>query len=319
LADSNSNTKQKMSSETNANLGNLVGVGWLKMMKIEDVRNEDALITLTVTSAIYLGVVCYTWPHLPELVFGRLANGVSSLANAPQTKYLVIGTLLAVAIGIGGSTVTRSYNHAPKLFSKLAVSKPSPDMSLIDLLRPDQSADQLIDACNDLDYAFQALALMGATPYVVPFRVMPEFVWKQIIIPLARRLLCHGWNMFVRTILFVDRCWSHLWERITVVYHLAVRFGNWFFKTLVEPILRFVLKVSNLVGSLISAIVTAICDLVSRFVSAIFTIFSTITKFVVNTCIIPTSEFISSSFYWLSQLVSDAVNHLTQTIQRLFV
>lgn len=293
------------------------GERWLRLIKMEEVRDEDALMLLFSLNTMGAFIVCYMWPQLPQAILGRVASGVVSVATARYTKYVVICTLLAVIIGITGSTLTRSYNHAPTLYSKLAPTKKEGG-SLVDLLRPDQSAEQLIDACNDLDYAFQVMAVAGATPYVVPVRVMPEFTWKRIIVPLARRVFYHGWNLFVRTVQFVDLCCSHVTERITVVYELALRLGKWFVNTIVAPILRFVATVADLIGSFVSAIVTAVTNMISRLISTLISIITTIVKFVVNMCLVPLSNFVMSSFTWLSQLVSNIVTHLVTTIQRLF-
>lgn len=296
---------------------------WWRLIKIEEVADENAILLLVTATLGGIVLVCYIWPTVPEPLLNRLSNGAVAVATSRFTKYLLFGTILAVVTGLVGSGLVRTYYNVPLLASKLTADRQqqqqqqqSAGTNLVDLLRPDHTANKLIDACNDLDYAFQSLALVGASPYVMTLKILPEFTWNHIVLRLARRMFYHGWNSLVRSIDFLDRFAQHGWERAMVLYELATRFGRWICNSFLEPILRFCTKSLELIWSVISAVVTAITTTIMRLINGILSAIEAVVRFVVNSCVNPLTTFVSALVTWFTTAVYDLVTHLVQTIQR---
>lgn len=125
--------------------------------------------------------------------------------SKPIIQWPVAMVLLAITVGSVGSAVIRSLCHCP--------------VPILSLPRDMGSAEELIDACNPVDYFFQRLALAGLGPVVLIFKTIPKIVGYDIFVPFCRHAVAFGNHLLH----FIRLCTNHWCDRIAALIHLAQR------------------------------------------------------------------------------------------------
>jgi len=239
----------------------------IKWAKPDDVSDSDAMLLFIVGTIVFSFLtISFTPPAVVNLCLRRLTDLGQELFNSSYVRTGLAVCLLAMVCGMCTSAAVRGYNGCTMLSTKLSVPDDSgAKQDLLNLLRPDQSFSELLDSCNDLDYAAQAVAIGGALPFVLTFNVAPKMMWKNVCIPATKWVTVTSLNAMIKFIDFLDRCLSHLNERLVVLWYLAERYSTYFINTIITPLVTMISNIISFLWNVISAIVTMIVTTIGNF------------------------------------------------------
>lgn len=230
-----------------------------QLLREEDVGDLKAVVVSAFVGALSIGLVLDVWPQVAQLVVAHLRHYIARTLGSRLLRRFFVGCLLAFLIGIGTSVAVRSYLDHPLLAPRLARRW---DHESKNLMVSTRSFSDLVDSCNDLDYAAQIVAIGGGVPFVLLVKVIPESIWKDVTIPVSRWLLLNGFNSIVRVANLSIVCWGHFYERAIVIWNISVRCASWLVDRIVAPVARFAISVIQILVGVISTAVSFILQFI---------------------------------------------------------
>lgn len=152
-----------------------------------------------------------------------------------------------------------------------------------------------LDPVNEVDRLAQMVAIAGAVPFVFLFRVLPRFIYYDIVVVVGRWFLIAILNILIASQMFLANVWGHLVERCYVVWKWAHYIGE----ILIIPIQ----KLCQFIWTVIAFIIDQVWFAISTTYKFISFLFSTLTLLVVHSILTPI-------YHLLVALVVAPVTHI---------
>lgn len=86
--------------------------------------------------------------------------------------------------------------------------------------------DELLDPCNIFDHGAQVVALVGAIPLLLVFKIVPQRVSIGFVIPMVRWTVLNAINLVISVFNFIMVFLTHCRERTRIIWILAQQFSS---------------------------------------------------------------------------------------------
>jgi hypothetical protein len=217
------------------------GAGWVAVMSF---------------LAVTIGTVLVR-EDLATIAVTKLWQCVVYLSGSQRFLFIVLGCVLLVVTGASMSAGIKSWNnHQPATMTTIE----------------GRTFYELLDPCNDFDYVAQCVAIVGAVPFVFVGKVLPQFMWNDIIVPVCRWMIVNGYNMLLSMLEFAELWWKHLCTRLWIIYQIVERWCQWIVDTFIQPVVRFIQTIINLLINLVVSICTTVYHAVVLSITLFWTI-----------------------------------------------
>lgn len=163
-----------------------------------------ALVILTLMAVASVAIILFT--STVVLALQRIYSWGHRTFSLPWVQWPIFMCFSSVAVGSFGSALVRSVCQCQKPVLSHFIYAP-------------YSTEQLIDACNTPDYLFQRMALAGLRPIMFVLQTIPKIVGYDLFVPFCRHTVSIGNHL----IHFVCTCFSHWWDRVATLVHIAQR------------------------------------------------------------------------------------------------
>jgi hypothetical protein len=125
-----------------------------------------------------------------------------------------------------------------------------------------QTTFPLDDMSKTMDKRCESIAIVGATPFVFLFKVLPQYLFYDVVVPWTQGFLVILWNSMTHLTNVVSMIMDHLSIIIQYVYLSSLIWSEWILQTFCMPVM-------NLLSSIISTIVNTPIKLLAKTFKAI--------------------------------------------------
>lgn len=207
-------------------------------MDLISVNDVPPSLAIAILCGITIGFLCLSLEPVPaenEFRLTKLDRFLKNLWSEPFLKYLVLFFVGLSLVGIVMSVLLQSI-------------LPLGDLST-----------SMVKRC-------ESIATVGFTPFVFLFKVLPQYLFYDVMVPLTQSSIVVLWNSVAHILNVISILMEHLSIVLKYVYLSSLIWSEWILQFFVVPVL-------NLISSVISIIVNTPITLLAKTVKAIQDIF----------------------------------------------